>query len=175
MTAFSGTAQEILEREDVQQWVEQATTLIDKVFKSLLAKSFRSEEMEHIYLNKYILKHAVESYYCDLHRLTIFRGISADRHKQAAFIIKWLTKLRPVQIHADVVNPSIPVMLSNEYLAVAVGLVILFRSAAVPRRIITAEKGYIQNLVYLLHFHSCISPEQLASEFYLLERRHVEL
>ena len=172
MATFSGTAQEILEHEDVQERVGCAATLVDKIFQSLLAKSFRSEDVKYLYLNKYVLKHAIESYYCDLHRLTIFRGITADRHKQAAFLIKWLTKLRPVQIHADLVNPSAPVMLSNEYLAVAVGFVILFRSVTAPNQIITVEKGYIQNLVYLLHFHSCMSPEQLASELYQLEKRY---
>ena len=174
MTRLFGTAEDILGLEEVQRGVKSVPPVIEQIFKRLCEKSFSPEDASNIYLNKYVLQHAVESYYCDLYRLTIFRGIRADYHKQAAFLIKWIVKLRPVQIHADVQNPRLPVLLCNEYLAVTVGLVVLFRSITDSAKVVIDEADYIHNLVYLLHFHSCISPEQLASELYLLEKRYID-
>jgi hypothetical protein len=172
MTTFFGTARDILGLEEVQKGLKSVPPVIEEIFKSMCEKSFSPEDVSQMYLNRHILQHAVESYYCDLYRLTIFRGIKADYHKQAAFLIKWIVKLRPVQIHANVNDPHLPVLLCNEHLAVAVGLVILFRSVTNSAQIVAKEADYICNLVYLLHFHSCISPEQLASELYQLEKRY---
>ena len=174
MTTFFGTARDILGLAEVQHGLKSVPPVIEQIFKLLCERSFSPEDACHIYLNKYLLQHAVESYFCDMYRLIIFRGIRADYHKQAAFLIKWIVKLRPIQIHADVVNPRLPVLLCNEYLAIAVGLVVLFRSITNSAQVITNEAGYICNLVYLLHFHSCISPEQLASELYQLEKRYID-
>ena len=173
MTTFFGTARDILGLPEVQQGLQKVPPVIERIFNLLCEKSFSSGDASHIYLNKHILLHALESYYCDLYRLTIFRGIEADYHKQAAFLIKWIVKLRPVQIHADVSNPRLPVLLCNELLAVAVGLVVLFRSVTNSVQVVTNETHYLCNLIYLLHFHSSISPEQLASELYQLEQRYL--
>ena len=172
MTVFFGTANDIFGLTEVQHGLKSVPPVIEQVFKSLCDKSFSSEVVNRIYLNKHIVQHAVESYYLDLYRLTVFRGITADHHKQAAFLIKWIIKFRPVQIHADVFDPHLSALLSNEHLAIAVGLVVLFRSTTDSKRAIINEAEYICNLVYLLHFHSNISPEQLASELYQLEKRH---
>jgi len=173
MTIRSGTAGYILGLPEVQGGMNTMLVLAERVFQSLCRKSFRPEDRDCMYLNKYILAHAIESYFCDLYRLTLFRGITADNHKQAAFLLKWITKLRPVHIHADAVNPSVPVLVSNEYFAVTMGLIVLFRSVLTPAKVIIDEADYIQNLSYLLHYHSSISPEQLASELYQLEKRYV--
>jgi hypothetical protein len=173
MTTFFGTASDILGLEEVQKGLRAVPPVIERIFDLLCERSFSPEEVSQIYLNKHVLLHALESYYCDLYRLTIFRGIEADYHKQAAFLIKWIVKLRPVQIHADVVNPRLLVLLCNELLAVAVGLIVLFRSVADSTSVVTNEIHYLCNLIYLLHYHSCISPEQLASELYQLEKRYV--
>jgi len=173
MTTFFGTASDILGLAEVQHGLKSVPPVIEQIFKLLCERAFLPEDASHIYLNKYLLQHAVESYYCDLYRLTIFRGIQADYHKQAAFLIKWIVKLRPVQIHADVINPRLPALLCNEYLAITVGLVVLFRSVINSAQVVTSESDYICNLAYLLHFHSCISPEQLASELYQLEKRYI--
>lgn len=103
MTRLFGTARDILELKEVQQGLRDVPPVIETVFKKLCEKSFSPEDADLIYLNKYVLQHAVASYFCDMYRLTIFRGINADYHKLAAFLMKWVVKLRPVQIHADVV------------------------------------------------------------------------
>jgi hypothetical protein len=75
--------------------------------------------------------------------------------------------LHPVQIHADTLDPTVPVLLANEYLAIAVGLIVLTRRLDIAK-MLSDNKEYIQSLIYLLHFHPCCAPEQLASEMYQL-------
>ena len=171
MSGFFGTADDIFNLPKVQRGLKGVPPVIEEAFKSLCDKSWSREVTGQIYLNKHIVQHIVESYYLDLYRLTIFRGIVPDHHKQAAFLIKWIIKLRPVQIHADVFNPHLSALLSNECLAITVGLVVLFRSTTNSAQAIINESGYVCNLIYLLHFHSNLSPEQLASELYQLEKR----
>jgi hypothetical protein len=169
----SGSATTILNDEEVQSKITATLRFIDGTFNTLVQKMFKPEVKNQIYINRYILLNLVESYYCDLYRLTHFRGITADHHKQAAFLIKWIIMLRPIQIHADTVDPSIEILLANEFLAVAVGIIIVLRNVHI-KQIIIKENKYIANLVYLLHYHSCYSPEQLASELYQFEQNSTQ-
>ena len=118
-----------------------------------------------IELNKKILYEAFGSAYCDMYRLTVFRGIRhADVHKKAAFLIKWIAKLRPIHIHRCT---NAPIQYVNELFAVTVAMTVM---GIPPNQVLDSVplKKYADNLVYLLHYHAC-SPEQLASELFLLE------
>lgn len=118
------------------------------------------------YLNTRILRMAVESYYCDLYRLKFFRNVEwADEHKKAAYTIKWLSVLRPIQIHRGA-ETDMSLLMVNGHYAVMAGLTLL--------DIKTGWKDdswwvtYVANLNYLLHYHSP-SVEQLSSEMCVLQ------
>lgn len=50
-------------------------------------------------MNEALLMHAIESYFKDLKRLKDFHPIAkADHFKIAGFTIKWLSKVRPIQM-----------------------------------------------------------------------------
>jgi hypothetical protein len=118
-----------------------------------------------IELNKKILYEAFGSAYCDMYRLTVFRGINhADTHKKAAFLVKWIAKLRPIQIRT---YSNAQVQFVNELFAVMVAMTVM---GIQPDHVLASVplKKYTDNLIYLLHYHAC-SPEQLASELFLLE------
>lgn len=168
---MSQTSQ-ILDNPKNCSFIDGAFQLVIGAFNSMSRRSFKPEDVTHLYLNKHVLLNAIESCVCDLHRLGTFRDITPDRHKEAAFLIKWIMMLRPIQIHADTADPSRVVLLANEYLAIEVGLMIVLTSANVTA-VIREERGYIENLIYLLHYHPCVSPEQFASELYQLERNHL--
>jgi hypothetical protein len=126
-----------------------------------------------VYLNEDLLRETVESCYCDIYRLRVFRGIEQeDKHKQAAFLMKWIVKIRPVQIQCGFKNTPQSVLLINEILAVSTAFVIL---RIPPASLLKNPRygDYVRNMLYLLHFHSC-SPEQLSSELFLLERNVAE-
>lgn len=121
---------------------------------------------QQVRLSEQILFEVIASCYCDIYRLQVFRGIKhEDSHKRAAFLMKWISKFRPIQINTDKPTNLPANILANEIFAVEVALIVLnididefFRN----RRL----NGYAKNLVYLLRFHSC-GAEQLASELFL--------
>lgn len=50
-------------------------------------------------MNKALLLHAVESYFLDIRRLKTFHGMErADRYKIAGYFLKWISKIKPIQI-----------------------------------------------------------------------------
>ena len=124
-----------------------------------------SDSLSNLNLNQAILRETVESCMCDLYRLKFFRGIhQEDIHKRAAFFMVWLVRIRPIQIMTDA--PARGELFANELLALYFGLNVLDIS---PKQLAERYPNYMKNLVYLMHFHS-YSPEQLASELFLLER-----
>ena len=123
-----------------------------------------------IILNRCTLYEATASAYCDIFRLTAFRGIDfADIHKRSAFLTKWIAKLRPIYTYQ---HPKGAVFeWVNELFAISVVLSVMNIN---PENLLSNtcvySKTYINNLIYLLHYHAC-APEQLASELYLLEQQ----
>jgi hypothetical protein len=114
------------------------------------------------YLNRKLLRHAIESYFIDLERMKDFHGIKlADQHKRAAFTMLWIVKAHPVQLHtnADMTEALIVI---NELFAIHAGLAHLRVSSG------CISKECLRNLIYTLHFRQ-VSPEILASAMYLLE------
>ncbi|MDR0868907.1 MAG: hypothetical protein LBP75_10630 [Planctomycetota bacterium] len=140
-----------------------------------------------VYLNERLLLEALKNSVCDMFRLTFFRGIShADDHKRAAYAIKWLARIRPVVIRSlkserladdakkTTLNSNdtydLSTIQANAYFAVMCGLQLLPRwTSANSSFAESAVIGkYIDNLIYLLHYHS-VDAESLAAEIYLLD------
>ena len=123
----------------------------------------------HVQLSEQILFEAIASCYCDIYRLQVFRGIEhEDVHKRAVFLMRWISKFRPIQICTDKPTNLPTAILANEIFAVEIAMIvlnidpdILFRNSQL--------NGYAKNLVYLLRFHSC-GAEQVASELFLLDK-----
>lgn len=60
------------------------------------------QSSSNIHLNEDLLLQATISYYVDLYRVMGFHEIDeVDNHKQAAYLFKWLTKLRPIKAVID--------------------------------------------------------------------------
>ncbi len=120
-----------------------------------------------IYLNRRLLLTMVESCYCDIYRLKFFRPVEwIDNHKKAAYTMKWIARIRPIQIHSGAQLTTASLMANAWYAAIA-GLTLM--EVAEGWRDDEWWVRYVRNLAYLLHFHS-ISVEQLSSELYAVER-----
>jgi len=118
-----------------------------------------------MYLNLDILRIAVESYLHDLYRFSDYHGSEfADNHKRGAYIIKWISKLRPVHFFHDQKNLSALEYLSNNILAVFAGLGHLQDVALVD-----VSDRYFDHLFYTSLYRN-IDGLQLASTFYVLEK-----
>lgn len=99
----------------------------------------------HTFLDQHILLHAIQSHFCDLQHAKNFHDTKlADQHKVAAFTIKWLVKLRPIQLKPDT-KPVKVDLLANEMFALTAGMIFLKSDA----RLISDH--LLRSLLYTLH------------------------
>jgi len=131
-----------------------------------------------VYLNLNLLYLVLVAYYDDIERFKAYSGSKvADRFKRAAFSIKWISKIRPVQIKSSIVDNgmsgvpfdagadcSYHVMLINSLFAIYAGSCFLFNIT--PDDI---PDDYYKDLIYTT-FYSDIDAKQLAGALLLLEK-----
>lgn len=163
-TQLSFTPTQILSQPGMKELVAERVLMAQRIFEKI--------PCQHVaYLNDKLLLQAVESCYCDMFRLKVFRGIIAeDSHKQAAFFIIWIAKLRPVQLRQQHEMPLSQAELEvNAWFALFIGLTLLGIDTNMLNRN-PRLSNYIRNLAYLLHWHHFDSPERMASELFLLEQ-----
>lgn len=124
------------------------------------------EGWRDIELNEAVLARCVEEYFKDLERHKAFHGIRfADQHKRAAYTIKWLVRLRPIQMTQPSSSPALSTFLVNECFALFAGLGHL----RIPDQAIgDLSASYVRNMLFSLQFFPVVA-ETLASEMYLLE------
>ncbi|MCH8887930.1 MAG: hypothetical protein IIC13_15210 [SAR324 cluster bacterium] len=116
------------------------------------------------YINATLLFHAVASYYADLHRLKVFHDtILANEYRKAAFIMKWITKIRPIQLERDGVVTKAH-LLANEFFAIAAGLELL--GDIKPGDI---SNDLLNRFAYNLHYRP-INAETLTDTMMLLDK-----
>lgn len=166
--SFTKTPTMILDSEGAKPRLRAAFDLAVNAFQQVC----ETQGIDHasVYLNKYVLNATIESYFCDIYRLQHFRHITEpDMHKQAAFMIKWIVKFRPVQLNAACREITETLLFVNEVFALHLALTILGIN---NRRFIEDRPKYFENLLYVLHFHAHFETEQLASELYLLEEQY---
>lgn len=115
------------------------------------------------FLQKFILRNTVESYFCDLQHSKDFHNIElADRHKIAAFTIKWIVKSRPIQL-LETANPSGRyILLVNEIFALMAGLIHL--SASIDE----LSDPMFRSLLYTLH-NRTFDAEFMSAMMYTIE------
>ena len=107
----------------------------------------------------------VEAYFDDLYRIKSFHGYElGDRHKKAGFTMKWISKIKPLQLTTqDPIDRY--AFLVNERFALAVSLPFLdYEQEAEP----AISPNFIENLLFSLHYREHDS-EVLAILAYLLE------
>jgi hypothetical protein len=148
-------------------------------FKSFVMayEKFRTVHMslqtrEIVCLNRAILAGAIRHYFDDIDRFKDYTGSElADKHKQAAYTIKWIAKLKPIQIKIDTEDDSIyksmqeDLMEINARFAIYAALILFLDE----RLIFLISKTVFDHLIYDALFRN-ISGSQLAFSLYLMER-----
>jgi hypothetical protein len=70
---------------------------VTKLYADFIAEN--SNIKDSVYLNKVLLAVVVVSHFDDIYRYKLYsHSPRADSHKQGAYIIKWISKIRPIQI-----------------------------------------------------------------------------
>ena len=133
----------------------------EKLFFSVAA---RRKWPSGIYLNIAILENTIEHYFRDVSEIKDKHDIdNADRHKRAAFTLKWLAQLRPIQLERGVQISSKEHLLVNEIFAIFTALEHLDISFH------DVDPKWTFNMIYTLRYRN-FNAESLASEMYLLEK-----
>jgi hypothetical protein len=155
------TPTDILKNKEIRNAIARHCLMAERIFNERFGKR------PHLKLNAHLLFEAIGSCYCSLYRLKVFRGIQQeDVHKRAAFLMKWISKYKPIQLLDSTAEYWKTDLQANEIFAIIIGLTVL---QIPPQPFLDSQ--YATNLIYLLHFHSC-HPEQLASELYLLQKQY---
>lgn len=117
-----------------------------------------------VYLNTSILENLFEHYFRDVDETKDKHEIiNADRHKRAAFTMKWLMRLRPIQIERGVKISKTDILIANELFACFAALEhleISFRDI---------DENWLRNLLFTLRYRDFCA-EAMGSEMYLLEQ-----
>lgn len=118
------------------------------------------ELKDAVYLNRSLLKIVVKSYFDDIYKFKVYtRSVRANEHKQAAYLIKWISRIRPIQILPKATTSDL-VLLANAQYAVFVGFSFLFKEDEF-QIIEKMNERYYQELIYTAQYRN-ISGKTLA-------------
>ena len=105
-----------------QTRVAKRQDLLESIFAGL--RQHLGQGFEHLQINRVVLFNVVVSYFDDVNRHKHFHGTERiDPTKQAAYTMKWIAKLRPIQFSLP--NPddaTKEILYINEIFAVRCGL-----------------------------------------------------
>ena len=137
--------------------------LLMELFRTKFLLKLADKYKGSIYINPELLHCAVKAYYDDIERYKAYAGSEhEDRHKEAAYTIKWINRFRPIQIKEGVEADSVLVTI-NQSFAIYVGFVFLD-----PSVMAGVTKKFFDHLVYMLTYRP-LTGKMLATLIYSVE------
>lgn len=155
---------------DVDIKIEVNATDIQKRFDTLVKlyeeqflEGLDSKYHESFFLSKELLHCAVNAYFDDIYKYKMYAGSEyADRHKQAAYTMLWITRFHPIQILPNA-KVDTTVLTINEAFALYAGFMFLD-----PIVLSKLQKPFYKHLIYTLTYRN-LSGKGLATLIYLME------
>ena len=133
------------------------------LYKEQFIEGLSKDRIEFLYLSKELLHCAVNAYFDDICKYKAYAGSEfADRHKQAAFTMKWLSRFKPIQIKEGA-KIDTAYLTINESFAIFAGL--MFLDPSISKGL---TKTFYKHLVYTLTYRN-LEGRGLASLLYLME------
>lgn len=133
------------------------------LYKEEFLLGIKESRRDALFLSKELLHCAVNAYFDDINKYKAYAGSQfADRHKQAAYTMIWITRFKPIQIKEGA-EISKSFLIINQSFAIFAGLVFLN-----PRVKNCITKKFYDHLIYTLTYRS-IEGRGLASMLYLME------
>jgi len=152
---------ELIVSERATQESERFDTILD------LYDTFMKDKPEinsSVYLNKDLLGIVIRAYFDDIYRYKLYSHTErADNHKQGAYIMKWLSKLRPIQILPTKETPR-QLLFINSSFAIFVGLSFLNCNAYD-----IIETNFYKHLLSEIQYRN-LSGKNYACILYLIEK-----
>ena len=151
----------LIKPERTQQERERFETIAE-LYKNFIAEI--PEIKSFVYLNKDLLAIVIGSYFDDIYRYKLYsHSKRADNHKQGAYIIKWISKIRPIQILPNV-EVTKEVLFINAEFAIFVGFSFLKLNI-----FDTIEPRFYKHLIYETQYRN-ISGKNYATLLYTIEK-----
>lgn len=145
--------------EDIEKRFNTMVRLYEDQFLEGLAPKYHNS----VYLSKELLHCAVNAYFDDIYKYKAYAGSEfADRHKQAAYTMIWITRFHPIQILPQAKIDS-TILTINEAFALYAGFMFLD-----PVVLTKLQKSFFRHLIYTLTYRN-LSGKGLATLIYLLE------
>ena len=118
----------------------------------------------HVYLNKDLLAIVVGSYFDDIYKYKLYsHSKRANSYKQGAYIIKWISKIRPIQILPNI-EATKELLFINASFAIFVGFSFLKLNV-----FNTIEPHFYKHLIYETQYRN-ISGKNYTNILYLIEK-----
>lgn len=134
-----------------------------KLYQEQFLVGLDSKYHESFFLSKELLHCAVNAYFDDIYKYKMYAGSKyADRHKQAAYTMLWITRFHPIQILPEA-KVDTTVLTINEAFALYAGFMFLD-----PVVLSKLQKSFYKHLIYTLTYRS-LSGKGLATLIYLME------
>lgn len=144
---------------DIQKRFETLVKLYEEQFLVGLDSKYQG----CFYLSKELLHCAVNAYFDDIFKYKAYAGSKyADRHKQAAYTMLWITRFHPIQILPHI-KVDTTVLTINESFALFAGFMFLD-----PIILSKLQKPFYKHLIYTLTYRS-LTGKGLATLIYLME------
>jgi len=133
------------------------------LYNEQFVRGLKKGREEFLYLSKELLHCAVNAYFDDICKYKVYAGSKfADRHKQAAYTMMWISRFKPIQIKEGA-KIDTGYLTINESFAIFAGL--MFLDADVTKSL--TQSFYI-HLVCTLTYRN-LEGRGLASLMYLME------
>ena len=144
---------------DIQKRFDTLVKLYEEQFLLGLDERYQGR----FYLSKELLHCAVNAYFDDIYKYKVYAGSKfADRHKQAAYTMLWISRFHPIQILPDS-KVDTTVLTINEAFALYAGFMFLD-----PIVLSKLQKPFYKHLIYTLTYRN-LTGKGLATLIYLME------
>lgn len=145
--------------ESVRERYEMLLELFHHKFLPGLMEEYHNK----IFLCSELLHCAVKAYFDDIERYKAYAGSEyADRHKQAAYTMKWISRFKPIQLKEGTKADTFLITINQKF-AIYAGFVFLDPSVATG-----ISKEFFQHLVYTLTYRP-LTGKMLATLIYAIE------
>lgn len=157
-----------IEEERKEKENARFETLVN-IFKDFLRVFPYDDIVDRVYLSEHVLRHTVTCYFDSIYRFKIYaKSARADKHKQAAYLYKWIAKTKPIQILPPKDEEFLfGLNLVNAFFATHVALTFLLGVNGATRLKHLSESLY-DNLIYQAHYRN-ISGRSVATQLCAIE------
>lgn len=147
-----------LEKEIAQERIPKEKEQVETIkicYRDFLSMLPLANPDEYVFLSIPLVSVLVKSYYDSIYRYKVYsKALVADVHKQAAYLFKWVAKVKPIQLRHDAEIKHSGLTWINSYFAVHCALTCLFEDSEDVAIFGRVNSELYDNLVYQAQYRN---------------------